>query len=455
MVSLIEASPHDAGTAYLAIDRHRLDDLRPYVYRTADYGKTWSKITSGIPENSIVHAVREDPQKKGLLYAGTETGVMVSFDDGTRWQPLQLNLPTTPIHDLVVKNDDLVVATHGRSFWILDDITPLRQASAQVAAGPAYLFKPRLTYRTHMTQGLTMERPVGENPPPGVIIYYYLKTAPKENEEVKLEILDHRGKVVRTYSSKKPLEEEPPSEFEEAVKPKEQLPTDAGLNRFMWDLRYERATRIPGYRLWEYDEGTRGPLALPGSYQVRFIAQGKTLAVPLDLKLDPRITVSSPDLQKQFDLALQTRDRLAQANATVNQLRDLRAQLSELQKKLGQDSKAKSLVAAAQELQKKLPAVEDALINPNIKSSEDSLNFPIRLDGKLAVLGMTVESADSAPTQSAYDVFKSLNGRLDEALAKWKDIRDKDLASVNDMARKENIPLLSLKPATAEAARGD
>jgi photosystem II stability/assembly factor-like uncharacterized protein len=448
MVSLIEASPHNAGTAYLAIDRHRLDDLRPYIYKTADYGKTWSKITSGIPENSFVHAVREDPRNKGLLYAGTETGVMVSFDDGAHWQPLQLNLPTTPIHDLVVKNDDLVVATHGRSFWILDDLTPLRQANTQVASESVYLFKPRLTYRTHMTQGLTIERPVGENPPPGAIIYYYLKTAPKENEEVKLEILDQRGKVVRTYSSKKPAEEEPQSEFEEAVKPKEQLTTDVGLNRFLWDLRYERATRIPGYRLWAYDDGTRGPLALPGSYQVRLIAQGKTLAAPLELKLDPRTTASSADLQKQFDLALEIRDRLAQANDTVNQLRDLRAQLSELQKKLDRDSKAKSLLAAAQELQKKLPAVEEALINPNIKSSEDSLNHPLRLDGKLAVLSMTVQSADSAPTQSASEVFKSLNGRLDEALAKWKEIHETDLASLNEMARKENIPLLSVKAAT-------
>ncbi len=449
LVSLIEASPHDAGTAYLAIDRHRLDDLRPYIYKTADFGKTWAKITNGIPENSVVHAVREDPKKKGLLYAGTESGVMVSFDDGGHWQPLQLNLPTTPVHDLVVKNDDLAVATHGRSFWILDDITPLRQVNAQTAAETVYLFKPRLTYRTHLTQGMLMDRPVGENPPPGAIIYYYLKSAPKENEEMKLEILDHQGKVVRTYSSKKPPEEEPKSEFEETVKPMEQLTTDAGLNRFVWDARNEKASRIPGYRLWEYDDGARGPLALPGSYQVRLTAQGKTLTVPLELKIDPRTAASSADLQKQFDLGLQIRDRLTEANNAVNQVRDLRAQIKDLQKRLAQDSKAKALLAAAVELEKKLPGVEEALINPNIKSSEDSLNYPIRLDGKLAVLAYAVGSADTPPTQSDYDVFKSLNGRLDEALAKWKDIRDRDLASLNDMARKENIPLVILKPAAA------
>jgi photosystem II stability/assembly factor-like uncharacterized protein len=453
LVSLIEASPHDAGTAYLAIDRHRLDDLRPYVYKTTDYGKTWTKISSGIPENSLVHAVREDPRRKGLLYAGTETGVMVSFDDGGHWQPLQLNLPTTPIHDLVVKSDDLVVATHGRSFWILDDITPLRQVNAQVASEPVYLFRPGLAYRTHMTQKLPRGRPVGENPPPGAVIYYYLKSAPKENEEVKLEILDRTGKVVRTYSSKKPPEEEPQSEFEEEAKPKEQLTTDAGLNRFAWDARYEKASRIPGYRLWEYDEGTRGPLALPGSYQVRLTAQGKILTAPFELAMDPRAAVSNADLQKQFDLALQLRDRLTEANNTVNQVRDLRAQLKDLQKKLGQNPKAKVFVAAAAELEKKLPEVEQALINPNIKSSEDSLNYPIRLDGKIAVLASAVESSDSAPTQNAYEVFKSLSGRLDSVLAKWKDIRDKDLASLNEMARKENVPLLTLKPAPAEESQ--
>jgi len=258
---------------------------------------------------------------------------------------------------------------------------------------------------------------------------------------------------VRQYSSKKPPEEESQSEFEEEAKPTEQLTTDAGLNRFAWDARYEKASRIPGYRLWEYDEGRQGPLALPGSYQVRLTAEGKTLTAPLELKMDPRATVSAADLQKQFDLALQLRDRLTEANNTVNQVRDLRAQLKDLQKKLAQNPKAKAFVAAAADLEKKLPEVEQALINPNIKSSEDSLNYPIRLDGKLAVLASAVESSDSAPTQNAYEVFKSLSGRLDAVLAKWKDIHDKDLASLNEMARKENIPLLTLRPGGDEQSQ--
>jgi len=453
LVSLIEASPHDAGAAYLAIDRHRSDDLRPYIYKTADYGNTWTKITAGIPENNFVHAVREDPKRKGLLYAGTEIGVMVSFDDGGHWQPLQLNLPTTPIHDLVVKNDDLVVATHGRSFWILDNVTPLRQMNAQSASEPVYLFTPGLAYRTHMIERVPMGRPVGENPPPGAIIYYYLKSAPPENAEVRLEILDHTGKVVRAYSSNKPVEEEPQSEFEEEAKPKEHLTADAGLNRFAWDGRYERASRIPGYRLWEYDEGARGPLALPGSYQTRLTAEGKTLTAPLELKMDPRATASAADLQKQFDLALQLRERLTAANNTVNQVRDLSAQIRDLRKKLGQNPNTRTFVAAAEELEKKLPKVEQALINPNIKSSEDSLNYPIRLDGKLAVLASAVESSDSAPTQNTYEVFKSLSGRLDSVLAQWKDIREKDLVALNEIARKENIPLLSLRPGAAEVTQ--
>ena len=208
MVSLIDPSPHDAGTAYVAVDRHKNDDLRPYIYVTKDYGKTWAKITAGIPDSAFVHAVREDPKMKGLLYAGTETGIFVSFNDGEHWQPLQLNLPVAPIHDLVVKDDDLIVATHGRSFWVLDDIAPLRQLDRQITDSDVHFFKPSAAYREHAPDEVPKNRPVGQNPPTGAILYYYLKSAPPKKQQVKLQILDSKGNVIRSYSNLKTKEEE-------------------------------------------------------------------------------------------------------------------------------------------------------------------------------------------------------------------------------------------------------
>src|SRR5712692_5099456 len=213
MISLIEPSPHLPAAAYIAVDRHRLDDYRPYIYKTSDFGRTWTKITAGIPDNTYVHAVREDPAKRGLLYAGTETGVYFSLDDGARWQPLQLNLPATPIHDLVVKGDDLVVATHGRSFWILDDLSPLRQWGDATPNAGAHLYAPRIAYRTRAGHNTLRGRPYGENPPAGAVLYYALKAAPKENEEITMEILDAQGRLVRKLTSREKRDPEAPPEW--------------------------------------------------------------------------------------------------------------------------------------------------------------------------------------------------------------------------------------------------
>ena len=261
LVSLIDASPHDAGAAYVALDCHKLDDLKPYIYRTADFGKTWTKITNGIPDGAYVHAVREDPAQKGLLYAGTETGVFVSWDNGANWQPLQLNLPTTPIHDLVVKNNDLVVATHGRSFWILDDITPLRQLSAQAANAAMILYKPAATYRLHWPEFFERRQPVGQNAPRGAVVSYYFKTAPKG--EVTLEILDAQGAVVHRYSSVDKKEAETPPEWPDLEPQQEKIPAEAGMNRFAWDLRYEGPHKLPGEVGAEFR--SKGPMAPPGA----------------------------------------------------------------------------------------------------------------------------------------------------------------------------------------------
>ena len=452
MISLIEPSPHLPAAAYIAVDRHRLDDYRPYIYKTSDFGKTWTKITAGIPDNTYVHAVREDPKKRGLLYAGTETGVYFSLDDGAGWQPLQMNLPVTPIHDLVVKGDDLVVATHGRSFWILDDLSPLRQWGDATPNAGAHLYAPRIAYRTHAGHNTLRGRPYGENPPAGAVLYYALKAAPKENEEITMEILDAQGRLVRKLTSREKRDPEAPPEWPDQEKPQELLPAEAGLNRFVWDLRYERAPKIPGYSTGEYDDGFRGPLVLPGKYTVRLTAGGITAAVPLEVALDPRVKTPPADLEKQLELRVKIGQRLAQLNDTVNQIRDLRAQLKALRRRLSGDAARKELLAAADELDKKTTPIEEALIQPKLKSTQDPLNYPLRLDGKLAVLAGAVESADTPPTQQSYELFDALSQQVEAQLAHWGEIASRDLPALNERMQKENVPLIWLAPPAGRAA---
>ncbi|MFY9529577.1 MAG: hypothetical protein WAR24_11770 [Candidatus Acidiferrales bacterium] len=441
LVSLIEPSPHDAATAYMAIDRHKLDDFRPYIYRTTDYGRSWTKIAGGLPEGSYVHAVREDPARRGMLFAGTETGIFVSFDDGARWQSLQLNLPTTPIHDLVVHGNDLVVATHGRSFWVLDDISPVRQLQMKTADEDVHLYAPGVAYRF---RGGAFPVPKGwslaTNPPDGAILSYALKSASKE--AITLEILDGDGRVIRKYSSKKKEEQEQPSEGPEFERGSEQLPAEAGLNRFVWDLRHEPPSKVPGAVSW--GGAAVGPLAVPGKYQVKLTVEGKSLTAPVEIKEDPRISVSQAELQKQFELGLRIRDRVSEAHDAVNQIREVRNQLDALRKRLGGNEKNKVLAVAADDLKKKMAGIEETLIQPKSKSSEDPLNYPIQTADQLMALGSTVDSADAAPTEASYIVFDELNQRLDAQLAQWKGIRERDLAALNDQIQRENLPAVSV-----------
>jgi len=443
MVSLIEASPHDAGTAYAAVDAHKLDNLKPYVFKTTDFGKTWTQITTGIPDGAYVHAVREDPKQKGMLYAGTETGVYVSWDDGAHWQSLQLNLPTSPIHDLIVKNDDLAVATHGRAFWILDDIAPLRQLAAHPNDEVA-LYNPSTTYRVRWPEDYERRQPVGANPPIGAVIYYYFKAAPKD--EVKLAILDQQGKVVREYSSKEKKKAETPPEWPDLQPPEEKIPAAAGMNRFAWDLRYEPPFELPGEVGAEYRN--RGPEALPGKYQVRLTANGKSMTVPLEVKQDPRVNVSLADLQKQFDLEMKIRQQLSDLHQTVEEIRNTRLQFHGLQTRLGDDPRFKNVVAAGESLDKKMTPVEEQLLQVKIKSSEASLNYPVLTDEQLHNLFFSVDVADAPPTQQQYAVFQELSGKAQPLIAQWKQIMSTDVVALNQMMQKDNVPAIYLAPAT-------
>jgi len=455
-VSQIDASPFDAGTAYVAVDRHQFDDLHPYIYKTADYGKTWSKLTKGIADNTFVRAVREDPKKRGLLYAGTETGVYVSFNDGADWRSLKLNLPTTPIHDLVVKNDDLVLATHGHSFWILDDVSPLRQFSDETAKQDVHLYTPATATRLHVAseEGET-PKPVlaGLNPPPGAVIYYFVKEAPKDKDEITLEILDSSGKTIRRYSSNKTDQPEEPRNPEDKKLDK-QIKVEAGLNRFIWDLRYQEADRVPGYYLFEYRQGAYGPFALPGKYQVRLTVNGKSQTEPFELKLDPRVNVAQADLQKQFDLALQIRDELGRLYNAVNQIQDVRLQLDGLKKRL--PDSAKPVLTAAGDLDQKLASTRDNLIQIKIKANEDSLAYPQKIDSKLAYLGLTVsDGTDSAPTESSYREFEKLKKEADDNIAHWGELQRTDLAAFQKMMEGQNIQAIVVPAGEVSGGGGE
>ena len=442
MVSLIEASPHDAGTAYAAIDTHKLDDFKPYIFKTTDFGKTWTKITSGIPDGAYTHAVREDPVRKNLLYAGTETGIYVSFDGGANWQSLQLNLPNSPIHDLVVKNDDLVVATHGRAFWILDDLTPLRAATAQAAA-EAVLYKPRLTYRMRWPDFFERRQPVGKNPPTGAIVYYYLPTAPKG--VVTLEFLDASGKVARRYSNEEKKEADTPPEWPDQTPPDEKIPADVGVNRFAWDLRLQGPVPLAGEPGAEFRN--RGPMVPPGAYQVRLTAEGKSYTAPLELKADPRTKASNDDLQKQSALGRKIVAQVTEIHEAIGAIREVRTQTRGLSRRFGDErfgdaSRYTSLVAATKDFDKKSYDLESQLLQVNSKSSESNLNYPVLIDERLHSLLGSVEVGDAEPTKQQYEVFDDLEKQAQPLLAQYRELMSKDLPALNEMVNKQNIPAL-------------
>jgi hypothetical protein len=373
------------------------------------------------------------------LYAGTETGIFVSFDGGAKWQSLQLNLPNSPIHDLIVKNDDLVVATHGRSFWILDDLTPLRAASTQ-AASEAVLYKPRLTYRLRWPEFFEQRQPVGENPPSGAIVYYYFPTAPKG--VVALEFLDASGKVVRRYSNEEKKEADTPPEWPDQPPPVEKIPAEVGVNRFAWDLRLQGPTPLAGEPGAEFRN--RGPMVPPGAYQVRLTAEGKSYTEPLELKADPRVKVSGDDLQKQSELGRKIVAQVSEIHEAAAAVREVRTQTRGLAKRFGNgdDARYAALVSASKDFDKKSLDLESQLLQVNSKSSESNLNYPVLIDERLHGLLGSVESADAAPTTQQYEVFDALEKEAQPLLAQYRELMSKDLPALNEMVNKQNIPAL-------------
>ena len=425
---------------------YKADDFRPYLYKTTDYGKTWKKIVNGIPDGAFTRVIREDPNRRGLLYAGTETGMYVSFDDGENWQSLQMNLPVVPITDLAVhkRDKDLVAATQGRSFWVLDDLTVLHQMAD--ARADVHLFKPEEAYR--MPGGGGFSRPdatVGENPPSGAVIYYYLKDKPKD--EVTLEILDSAGKSVRKYTSKAPETPAggPAGEGGSGGGAPARGRAEAGLNRFVWDFRYPDATRFPGMILWAGN--VQGPRAVPGTYQVKLTVDGKTSVQTFEVKADPRIEATQADLAKQFDLLMKIRDKLTETHEAIIQIRDARKQIEDVSNRLKDRPEGKAAVDAGKALNAKLTAIEEELYQTKNQSNQDPLNYPIRLNNKLAALAGVVASGDAAPTAQAYAVYEDLTGRINAQLQKLDQVLRADLPEFNKLVR--DVPAVVVKTKAA------
>jgi photosystem II stability/assembly factor-like uncharacterized protein len=418
-ISLIEASTHGPAGAYVAARRAQLDDRRPYVYRTHDYGKTWTKIVSGIPENDYAQAVREDTMRRGLLYLGTEHGMYYSFDDGDNWRSLSLNLPDTQVADIAVEKHDLVIATHGRSFYVLEGIDLLRQATPEVLSSKVHLFTPEVVIRPLRT---------------AVIDYYLAEPAAK----VVLEILDSQGKVVRSFDSTVAAGARAGLRGTTGAS---SLSARAGTNRFEWDLRYPGSTVFPGIVLRYADPG-EGPVAPPGNYSVRLIANGVTQTQPLVIRRDPRLTeTTDADLQEQFKLAIEIRDALSRAHEGVIRIRSLDAQVTSS----AAAAKDPGISHAAVLIKSKLDEIESDLYQVKNRSPRDTLNYPIKLNNQLAVLQRLVDTGEFRPTDQEYAVFRELTLRLDEILARLDQVVTTDLKRLNDQLARRNVKLVTAK----------
>lgn len=453
-INSIEASPHNAATAYFAGTMYKSDDFRPYLYKTSDYGKTWQKITSGIPDNAFTRVIREDPYRKGLLYAGTETGIYVSYNDGEQWQPLQMNLPVVPITDIAVhkRDKDLVIATQGRSFWVLDDLTVLHQMSDAVAKSDVHLFKPEDAYR--MPGGgfrIPSNATIGENPPAGVVVNYFLKEKPKG--EVTLEFMDSAGKLIRKVSSKAPEGADGQRQGRRGGGGgPNRVTANAGLNTFAWDLRFPDAVTFPGMILWAGN--TSGPRAVPGTYQVKLTVDGKSKTENLTIQKDPRIDTTPEAFARQLDLLLKIRDKFSETSEAIIQIRDVRKQVNDTAARAKDLPKGKQVADAAKALSAKLTAIEEELYQTKNQSNQDPLNFPIRLNNKLAALAGVVGGADAAPTEQSVAVYDDLTGRINAQLDKLKQAMNSDLPAFNKLVREADVPAVIVKPPADRAATG-
>ena len=462
---MIEVSPHDPATAYLAATRYKLDDNKPMLYKTTDYGENWVNISRGIPEHDYTRVVRADPGRPGLLYAGTETGVYVSFDDGVHWKSIRANLPRVPVYDLAIKANDLIAATHGRSFWILEDLTQVHQITSGMDEKPFQLLKPRPTYRVRSpfrnrkptpgknyrpalgadvaytevrgSYGETIRKflDAGENPPEGIVVHYYLKEGA---QKVTLSVLDSEGQEIKAFSSAMPEDES----GEGMTDPRTRA--EPGMSRFVWDMRYPLAREVPRDKSME--EVLVGPLAKPGTYQVKLTVDGESQTETFEILKDPRASAEQKEFDAQFQLLIKIRDKLSQTHDAINRLRGISEQVVEWTRRAQNHSSDDTMSNAAETLREKLSAIESELIQVDYKGARDRLDLPVKLNRKLAELASVVASADFSPPKQTYQVFDYLEGTINQHLDNLDKIVEQDLSHFMEIIQELHIPAIVPSP---------
>jgi len=453
----IEASPHDAGTAYVASNRYQQDDFRPYLWKTTDYGQTWTAIVAGIPVGAYTRAIREDPVRRGLLYAGTEIGVYVSFNDGARWEPLQLNLPRSSVRDLRVHGADLIAATHGRSFWTIDDISLLRQIADSVTTRSAYVFLPSTAVRWVSGGGASLT--AGQNPQGGAVIDYFLGSTPRTT--VTLEFRDGAGKVIRSYTSDSVPKDSIKTPADSIARRAREsmrdslvyepadsvVPARAGTNRFVWNLRYPGAKRLKNTLI---DMGTLdGPVALPGTYTVHLIVGRDTLVRQFAVVADPRVTTTTAELVRQFTLAGNVRNRITDVVDGATRIEDIQTQLDQRVAQSKDEPSASRVSDAAKSLRAKLEAIRAELYEVHCHVDQCSLDQPIKLYNQLITMNAQVQTGDYGPTKQHGEMFADFSAKVGEQLKKLQQLEDADLVAINKLLTELQLPVVYVPPRKA------
>ena len=434
MINCIDPSPFSKGTAYVAATSYKFGDYTPYLYKTSDYGKTWKVITNGIKSNHYTRAIRSDKAKKGLLYAGTEWGMYVSFDDGLNWNSFQLNLPVTAIRDLHVRDNDLIAATHGRSFWMIDDLTPLHQLSKEMAINDFHLYKPDTAYRMQQSQGWgpSNTKLEGQNHPDGAIINYYIKDS-KKTDTVTIDILEMDGSLIQSFSNHAKQDKLNPASTKS-------LKVKSGGNRLIWNMRY------PGYRTFKgmvfYSSPNKGPKAVPGMYKVRLNYNGSTSEETFTIVKDPRLPNSASDYKKQFDFLIAVRNEVSRANDAITTIRAVKEDLNYLNKKAIGNEDLKNLLS---EFETKMTVIENNIHMTKNQSRQDPLNYGIRINNRLAFLLADSQRGDYPPTDQSLAFFDEVTRELNTEINDLNELLDTYITTINEKVTENKIKMISLK----------
>lgn len=430
MINSVEPDPFNDGGLFVAGTRYKMGDYKPYLYHTTNYGQSWKKITNGIDEEHFTRVVRADPDRKGLLYAGTETGMYISFDNGTSWQPFQLNLPIVPITDLTIKNKNLIAATQGRSFWIIDDLTPLHQLSDEVAKSDAYLFQPIDSYRMGGSRRRDESLVAGQNHAGGVNVHFYLKEEPKEEEEVILSFHHQDDQLIRQYSTK-------------SEERSEQLEVKNNGNVFNWNMRYPNALDFDGMILWS--GSLVGPMVPPGTYKVKLTVGGETQEQEFTILADPRSETTPAEYEAQFNFCKEVCDKVSEAHQAIIDIREIRKQMKAFTDRVADNPAFEELVAQAKQLDEDMTAIEEELYQTKNQSRQDPLNFPIKLTNKLAHLNALTTRGNFPPTKQAKEVQTEIEGKINEQLTQFNRIKEERLPKFNDMVKNMQVDVIQLK----------